>query len=477
MRQDAPLITVSHLLRILRARWLTISMMTAMAVAAGVAATLLLPKRYVATATVLVDVKSPDPLNGLFSQGMMSPSYMNTQVDLIGSDRVARRVVREMRLGEDSETLNLWKSSTQGEGDLEAWLAEWLGKGLEVKSTRETNLVQVTYRSQNPDFAAKAANAFVKAYIDTTLELRVAPARQYKDFFDTSARQLREDLETAQRNLSAFQQKNGLIGNEEALDIEAARLNALVAQLVLMQSQASDSGSRQAQASSGDRTQEALASPLVSGLRADLQRNRTRLSELESTLGDNHPQVQQLRANIAELNTRITEETNRVVGGVRVNNAVNQQRLAELQAEVDRQRAKILRVKSTRDEATVLKRDVESAQKNYDGVLARASQMGLESQAGQTNVLMIGMATVPSRADSPKPLRNIASAVFLGLLGGLLLALINEARDQRIRTDDQAAALLRQPIVTVVPRFKHRATASSASANAPATRARRLLSS
>ena len=203
MPNDRPLITVNHLVRIIRARWLSAVGTVAVMLAIAVAVTLLMPKRYVAAASVLVDVKSPDPINGVMMQGMMAPSYMNTQVDLIGSETVARRVVRDLQLDKDPAALASWQAATHGEGDREAWLVEWLGKGLDVKPTHDSNLLRVGYSSRSRQFAAAAANAFVKAYVDITLELRVAPAKQYKQFFDASAQQLRDALEVAQRKLSA----------------------------------------------------------------------------------------------------------------------------------------------------------------------------------------------------------------------------------------------------------------------------------
>jgi chain length determinant protein EpsF len=448
----------------------------ALALAIGLAITQVMPKRYVATATVLLDVKSPDPINGLLMQGMMAPSYMNTQIDLIGSETVARRVVRDLRLAESPELVAKWRVATKGNGDLEAWLAESIGKDLKVDPTRDTNLLRIDFDSPDPKFAAIVANAFAKAYIDTTLDLQVAPARQYKQFFDASAQQLRDNMEATQRKLSAYQQTNGLIGSDETLDVENARLNALMAQLVLMQSQVTESGSRLTQArTNSDSTQEALASPLIGSLRSDLHRDSATLSQLVASMGDNHPQVVELRASMADLQARIAEETKRVFAGVQASNSVNDQRLAELQASVNQQRDKVMRMKATRDQAMVLSRDAENAQHAYDSVLTRASQMGLQSQTGQTNASLVGSASVPFRPASPNLLRNIGSALFLGILCGLLIVMLRESRDPRIRTDEQAAALLRQPLITVVPRFRRRRLSLPFLSSSSAQRANRLI--
>lgn len=470
------LMTVGHFFAILRARWKSIALAILSALVLGVLITKLMPNRYEATATVLVDVKSPDPINGLLLQGMTSPAYMNTQVDLIGSEIVSRKVVRELKLNESTELLTNWRNATGGEGDFEVWAANLIAKHLEIAPARESNLVRVTYTSPSPRFAASVANAYVKAYIETTIDLRIDPAKRYRTVFDTNAEQLRTALETAQKRLSDFQQKHGLIGNEETVDIETARLNDMTMQLVVLQGQASDSRSRRAQAAAaGDQTQESLASTLVSTLRSDLQAKRAKLSELRAQYGENHPSIIQLKANIEELKGRITEETSRVGGGIGVTDNVNQQRVADLKASIETQRAKVMKIKASRDESMILRRDVDSAQKAYDGILARLNQVSLESQTAQTNVSPVGMASPPSDPSSPKLLRNLISALMLGALAGLALALFRELRDQRIRTEEEIFQVLHQPVVVSLPKFQRKGPRKPALLGSPgAIRARRL---
>ena len=83
--------------------------------------------------------------------------------------------------------------------------------------------------------AAALANAFVQAYTDTTLELRVDPARQYSGFFDSRAKAYRDNFEKAQDRLAQFQKEKGLLVTDERLDIETARLAELSSQLVGLQ--------------------------------------------------------------------------------------------------------------------------------------------------------------------------------------------------------------------------------------------------
>ena len=85
--------TLQQFLLILSARARLVFYTLLVTVAATLVVSLLLPKQYSASTAVVVDVKSPDPIAGVFLPGLILPGYMATQVDIITSDRVAQRVV------------------------------------------------------------------------------------------------------------------------------------------------------------------------------------------------------------------------------------------------------------------------------------------------------------------------------------------------------------------------------------------------
>lgn len=439
----------AQFLAVLRARWWVALTVVVLSVLATLAMSLLLPKQYTATASVVVDMK-PDPLQSVVYQGMLTPAYMATQVDVLESDRVAQRVVRNLKLAQNPQVRAQWQEATGGTGSIEQWLTESFKASMSVKPSRESNVIEVSYRSPDPRFAAALANAFVQAYIDTTLDLRVDPAKQYAGFFDTRAKELRDNLEKAQGRLSAFQNAKGIIATDERFDVENFRLNELSSQLVQLQTMSAESQSRQNNA--GGDMQEVLNNPLIANLKIDLSRNEARLRELNQRLGDNHPQVIEARANINELRSRIGAETQRVMGSVGVANTVNRQREAQVRASLEQQRQKVLQMKALRDEGMVLVRDVENAQRAYDAVLARLNQTSLESQTTQSNVNLLTQATPPTEPSSPRVALNTALALLVGLMLGLGATLLLETLDRRIRVREDVQASLGLPVLGTLPK-------------------------
>lgn len=421
-------------------------------VASAVGISLLIPKKYTASASVVVDFK-PDPVSASLYAGMPPTALMATQVDIIQSERVALRVVRNLKLTENAEVRGQWLEDTEGQGSFEQWLSASFQKNLDVKPSRESSVITVSYVAPDARFAAGLANAFVQAYVDTSLELRVGPARQYSSFFDSRARDARETLERAQSKLSAYQKENGLIATDERFDVENQRLNELSSQLVALQALSSESNNRslQARGQSGTQIQEVINHPLVAGLKSDLSRAEAKLQELNARLGLNHPQVREAQANIDSLRARVEVESRRVASGLGLNANVNSRRLAEVQAAFDAQRANVLRMKAVRDEASVLVRDAENAQRAFEAINQRLNQTSLESQTTQSNVNVLSQATPPLLPSSPKLLLNTALAIFLGCLLGIGVALLMELTDRRVRGAQDLVEVLGLPVIGVMP--------------------------
>jgi succinoglycan biosynthesis transport protein ExoP len=436
---------------ILRARWLVGALVLAVTLLATLAISLLLPKQYSATATVVIDVK-PDPVSAMAYGGMPAPGFIATQADIIQSERVAQRVVRNLKLTENPQIREQWKDATDGQGSIEAWLADSFQRNMDVKPSRESNVVAISYRAPDPRFAAGLANAFVQAYVETSLELRVDPAKQYSSFFEIRSKEARDAVEKAQTRLSSFQSEKGITVADERLDIENTRLNELSSQLVGLQGLSSESSSRQVQAqgASADKMQEVFNSPVVAGLKTDISRQEARLQELGVKFGDSHPQVIELKASLAEMRVKMDGEIKRISGGATVNYNISKQREAQVRAELDAQRTKVLAMKAVRDEGSVLVRELENAQRAYDAVLARLNQTNLESQTTQSSVNILSQAVPPVLPASPKVFLNMVLSLVVGSMLALGTVMLMEMMDRRVRGAEDISVALGLPVLGVL---------------------------
>jgi polysaccharide biosynthesis transport protein len=437
---------------ILRARYRTVLLVLLGTVILALAASLLIPPRYSAQASVVVDIRSPDPVAGMLLPALAIPFYMTAQIDVINSDRVAEKVVKSSKLDDDPVARQEWLNDTEGKGDIRAWLAEKLLSNLDVKPSRDSNIISVTYKATDPNFAAAMANAFAQAYIDTTIELKVEPAKQYARWFEGQGKILRDNLEKAQRRLSAYQQEYGIVSVEERFDVETARLGELSAQFSAVLGQTTEAQSKQRSGAAAATLPEIVQNPLIQQLKADLARAEGRLEELSSGMGENHPEYQAAESLVASLKTRLESETQHIIRGFTASRAVGKKRQYELQAAIDAQKRKLLEIRRARDELGVLTRDVEAAQRAYEQVAQRINQTTLESQFTQTNASILTSAGIPLKPVFPKLPLNLWISIFLGTLLGVGAAMLAEIIDRRVRSGEDVTWLLQLPVLGTIER-------------------------
>lgn len=444
----------SQFLAVLRARWVLIVSIMSAVVVVTMAVALSLPKQYTATASVVIDPKGGDALGGgAYPVGPAALAYMATQVEMMGSLRVAERVVKGLSPEATVKLRGLWKTKGS-KGNFENWVAKNLREALKVLPSRESNVIGVSFTAEEPAFAANMANAFVKAYVETAISIRVQPAKEYKTFFEAQVKEARERLDQAQTKLNTYQQANGILVTDERLDVESTRLNSISQELVTQQALLADSKSRASQSrANSNSTQEVLSSPVVQGLRTELQRAQTTLGELRERFGEAHPQVIETRRRVEELNSRIRDETSRVSGGVTVSNNVMVEKVNSLKALLEEQRQRVMKLRNARSEADVLLKDVEGAQKNYDAVYARLSQTSIESQSAQGNASSLELAVPPTEPSGLKLRVALAISIFAGILLGVIAAIARELMDRRVRVEEEIPMLIGQPVLGAVPAF------------------------
>src|SRR4051812_40435131 len=174
---------------ILRARRFTIGAILLGTVLLALAWVVLRPANYTARAPVLVDVRS-DPTNATPLQGMVAPSFMTTQIDIIKSDRVAERAMQ--LLPPDQAPMKALREEAQKKPVPDRWMASSLQRGLEVKPARETNIINITWIGRTPGEAARVANAFAQAYLETNLDIKTEPAKRYTVWFDDQVKASRD---------------------------------------------------------------------------------------------------------------------------------------------------------------------------------------------------------------------------------------------------------------------------------------------
>jgi len=444
---------LTQLFVVWRCRWRVIAAAVLFLVIATLIVCLALPKKYTASAALLVDTRGGDALSGNSDRQTPTQGLIATQADLVMSERVARAVVRSLNLAADPESHRTWLEETEGRGDETSYVAKNLLRKLEVKPNRDSNIINISYTGADAELSSRIANAFAQLTVATALELKVEPARQFSSWFDDRTVGLRRNLEAAQAKLSQFQRERGIIatGSQGQIDIETAKLSQLTQQLLYIQATRTETNSRQLQASNSAKTSpDVMNSPSIAELRVDIGKNEAYLNQLRTALGEKNPQVIAARDQLDTLKAQLESEMRSVAMTLTAGNEVNQRRESDLRAAAAAQRERVLALSKNSNELAVLQRDLENAQHALDQAAGLQAQTALESQIQQTNVYFLTSATEPPVPSSPKIRISVAVAAALGLLIGMGLALWLESKAPIVRSVDDLAVALDLPVIGAV---------------------------
>jgi uncharacterized protein involved in exopolysaccharide biosynthesis len=402
-------VSLRQFLLALRARFRVFAVSLAAVMLAATLASLMMQKSYRATVALLVDVKDEQSMgDALRALGLPQEhlSYLQTQADILASPKVARRVVQQLKLAQSPAALTALGVQASANARVEDQLVDRLLHALKVE-TSQSSVIQGTFTCADPHLAATIANAFATAYVETMLELRVAPTREAAVWFDEQLKGLRANLEDAQRKLRADQ----------------------------------DAGQRRL-AQHPERLPQVRDDTFIQQLRADLLHGEAKLRELSTQYGVNHPVYQRQLSENLELRGRLQAELRKVAAEVADPDGQTPARAAARQHAQDPEQSGVLE--------PVLQHNVESVERAYDTALQRFFSSQVDSRASQTNVAVLSPAAVPLRAYRPNIPQNLALALITGIaLGGALVALL-ERQDARIRCAEDLTSTVQLPLLAVL---------------------------
>lgn len=440
--------SLSSLLRILLARWWITAGLVVVCVGVMAVVSFLLPRTYVASTELIMEGQVQDRMTGQLAPARSG--YIATQAEIVRSRKVASRVYDY--LPEDVRAMVDDRAAEAYEGDGEprpaAWLAGHVSRNLSVGTEKGNNVMTISLKGGDPALAAGVVNSLAIAYIDTSIELRTDPARRFSVWYQEQLKRLRNNLREARGKLSDFQQEHGIVGLNEQLDLENARLAELSSRLVDAQDQSTQDELRQG---SGDGAITVADNAAIQNLRSRLAEAEAELNDMSSRYGERHPEYRRQASRVQSLRESLATERNIAARSLESTANVSSSRLEELRQAFDDQKQRVLALKEQRDELDLLQQEVQMAQEAYNAASGRAQANTLESRLAETNVTVLNEAVAPTMPSSPNVKLNLVIATALGLLAGVALSLLLELANRRVRNRSDIEETLGLPVLAYLP--------------------------
>ena len=444
-------------------RWLILAAIGT-GIAAAVLITLLTPLKYRSTATIELNPPEVEIMTDQSGKGGRqsatenSASFVGTQLGLLGSHALAERVAQNLNLASDPAVV--------GKGDDRTVntkiAANIVQAGTQVRLQPQSDLVSVSFVARDPQLAARVVNAITDAYISTNLERRYQSSSYARDFLQKQIATTRRDLERSERQLTAYAQQQHLISTgdaEKAGDtnsLTGSTLVALNSALATTQAKriAAEQQFREAVAGGASTEASANAAPL----RAQIASLNAEYQQKLQTFRPDYPDMVALRARIDALRAAVVTETRTTSadrnGSLRQAYEAARGEEDKLRAQVSQLSQSVLDQRGRNIQYTILQRDVDTNRTLYDALLQRYKEIGVASGIGTAVASVVDRGQVPGGAFSPNLYLNLMIGGALGIVAGMLAALVLEFVNDTIKTPDDVRDKLGLPFLGGIPTTK-----------------------
>lgn len=462
-----------------RWRWL-IASVTAAAMLAGLIVTFLMTPQYTAKSTIEI-ARESDKVTDF--QGVeretttADQEFYQTQYGLLRARSLAERIANRLQLVDSPQFFELFEAvdeedpafqmangrySAAGRAERQRIAGQILLDHVEISPARLSRLVDIGFFSPDPEFSARAANAWAENFIQSNLERKVQATSYGRDQLQRQLAEYKDRLDQSQRQLVAYASQEEIINlpmpgpagertQERSIVADnLASLNTALASATADRIAAEARARQQGRGSSS----EALTNIAINNLRSRRAELAAQYQELMVRFEPGYPTAQAIKSQIDQLDRAIGAEEGRVSGSIQGDYRSAMAREQALRTEVERLKGAFLDQRRRSIQYNIFQQEVDTNRALYDGLLQRFKEIGAAGGVGINNVAIIDGAEVPERPSSPRLLVNLVLSLLAGLGLGAALALLLEQMDETLADPAEVERRLGLPLLGSVPRLE-----------------------
>lgn len=403
---------------------------------------------YTSTAEVYVDPRDrptpkedPGEKNNVPGDGLL---LVESQLKIITSGEVLSRVVDKMSLYKDPDfngrngILANIKAlfGLDDSGNLKLTALRRLRLLTSTRRNERSYVIDISVSARTPQRAAELANAVAAAYLEEQASANANFNRRISDAITSQLERMREAVSRSEQAVAAYKVANNLVGSRDKLvtDQELTEANTQLANAKVRLNEAQARVKLIDQIESGGAPLESLPEAIQSNTMVQLRTRAADASRVEvqlaRVLGPDHPDLQQARAQLQDVQSAIKSEVKRIAQAVRNTAASERINVQSLQSRFDSLKA----LTQTNEKAMVQLRELElkanSDRAVYETYLAKAKAATEEQAINTTNIRLISPAILPDQQSWPRTVPLMAGALFGGVALGVMLALLRGALEQ-----------------------------------------------
>jgi capsular exopolysaccharide synthesis family protein len=483
---------------VLRHKWAVLTVLCASFITMLIVSLIMKPV-YRATGRLELSMQAPkvtkfDDLMGT-QRMQQTREFILTQVQLLQSQTLARRVIDKLHLEENpvfnpdfakqhqepegiiermrttfSDNIKgfkdaikeLFHSGEEEEGSLDAALPRLLlqqsiegayTRNMDVLPERDTTIVNISFSSTDPTLTRDIVNTHIQEFTSWQMDKRIDAAGSAREQLEKQLEVARINLEKAEKRLSQFAQKAGIVSLDSNLNLIYRQLEEMNNALSKAQSDrvAKESLYQQANLENINSQSAVTSNSLIQNLRQDLAKVEAEYQEYYSTFKDDYPKLKNLKAKMQDIERRIATEEKRILTTIRNDYLGALAKENSLSKKAEEMKGQALDLNNQATEYKILEREVETSKFIHQSLMERAKEIDAKVGTDLGNVQVIDYAILPLTPYKPNIRLNLLLAVVCGLLGGVGLAFFLEYLDNTVKRVDEISDRFGIPVIGVLP--------------------------
>lgn len=439
----------------------------------AVAVALLQSSRYRATTTIelmqmnqnFLNLNNVDPNAPLSASSDRGDSYTQTQLELLKRDALVERVVKSLKLDQDPKftavSSGLHFLHSGGVLNPVRIATARAQKDLRVQQRRQSNLVDVSFQSSDPKLAVNFVNTLAQQAMDENVEARSDLSRNVGIWLEQRLGDLRKKLYSSEQELEQYNAQNALVPLDDKSSSEQALIQQWEQQLAKVQTDRIHRESLyiMARSANADALPEVLDDAALKEYDIRLADLKRQQAELTASLTSDHPKVQRVTAQIADLESTIAQARSRILNRLQNEYTSAEQEERSMGAAFATQLSKASALAQKQIHYNTLKRELETTQNMYDDMLKRVNDAELGAAARTAAIRVVDTANAAEKEDLLQARMFIGGiGAFSGLLLAGLLVFVVDQCNTTIRAPGHMPALLNVPELGVIPAIKKKSS-------------------
>ncbi len=436
---------------------------------------------YRGTATLLIEQGKNKvvSIEEVYSQGYTNREYFQTQIEILKSDELARKVVRKLNLTKHPDydprqqqaqrsywlPTDLLRSSVPAsEDEVQKAVVKRFKSDLTVQLVRNSQLAQIAFISPDRELVAKVPNTLAEIFVESDLDARVAMTQKATEWLRERMGELRSKVETAEKSLQDYRERERIVDVKGiALSGAGKQLEELSGRLVearqkRAEAEASYNLVQQARAGratgSFDTIPAVLRHPLVQKFKEQEADAERRLGDAAKRYGPEHPAMIKARAEVETARDSTRRQIETVVSGIAKEYEVARANEQAVERALGQSKSDVQNINRKEFQLGVLEREVAQNRNLYDMFVNRLKETSAAGDLQSTVARVIDPATVPSETHAPRKGQLVMLATALALLLAALLALLLDRLNNTLNSTGDIEARLGVPALGVLQKVK-----------------------